>query len=517
DRNIPIDYASTAREIIGDFSVEDEVSFSKSSLFKIFKAQLKPRQILSLTSLPWVLQIEENHIDIELFMDSARGANGANVDAMRELYPELDGNMDGDINTYSKDDIVIAIIDTGIDGNHYDLDGGKIIGWYDSVANTIWPNDPDGHGTACAGIAAGTGDANWDYRGVAPYAALVGVKAIGHIYPLVWDVLEGLEWIVLFKEIYGINIVSISWGYYYDIWQIGAWPFYSMIEILVNSLILYDLTAVVAAGNYIEGYSLSRYVAIPGTAQTAITVGASYDGWSRVPTSAWGNSTEHIKPDVLAPGNQIHAPLAGTYDQYWTDFGGTSAAAPFIAGLAGLFLEGTYLRHLEGDYQSRLKHLLMASAEDPFDPYDDPPGKDTKNGAGFVDAMNVFTFWHDDISSQYSDARETLFKSTSKQEWWNPTPEPLWIADQANGEDWYKLTCLERIMITVDVWGDPKVVIKIWIIDNALGVLTWSMHYINNHAYAGHVTNYEGLYYVKISVLDYSGDYYDIRIHTIPS
>lgn len=510
DRNAPIDYIDVAKDAVGDFVVEDETSY-----FNIFRGHLKTRQVLSMTTLPWVTQIEENRADIRLFMNSARGEDGSNVDALRNLYPELDGNMDGDRDAYSKDDIVIAIVDTGIDNNHYDLDDGKVIAWHDSTSITITPYDFNGHGTACAGIAAGDGEADWQYRGVAPYAALVGVKVFAPLmFP--WFIVDGLDWIAVNKVYFGIDIVSISWGVYYS-WNPIWWLFIPIIEMQVNALAAMGLTVIVAAGNYYEGQQATRWVSVPGTAEYAITVGASFDGWNRMSWSAWGNSTAYIKPDVLAPGYDIHAPLVGTYDEYNPYFGGTSAAAPFIAGLAGLFLEGTYLHGIEGDGHSRLKHLLMASAEDPFDPYDDPPGKDYKNGAGFVDAMNVFNFWHNDISSQYTNAQYTLGKSTSEQEWWNPIPEPLWVADLVNGEDWYKLTCFEQIMITVDVWGDSKVAIKIWILDYALHVLQYSWYYIDNHAIAGHVTTYEGLYYVKISVLDYSGDYYSIRIHIIPS
>ncbi len=58
----------------------------------------------------------------------------------------------------------IAIMDTGIDGTHPDLNGGtaatpgnKIIGWIDVAQASPTPNDPDGHGSHVAGIAAGTG------------------------------------------------------------------------------------------------------------------------------------------------------------------------------------------------------------------------------------------------------------------------------------------------------------------------------------------------------------------------
>jgi serine protease AprX len=75
-------------------------------------------------------------------------------------------------------DIVIAVIDTGIDAAHADLNGGKVIGWRDWVNNRPSAYDDHGHGTHCAGIAAGTGASNPAYKGVAPGAALVGLKVL---------------------------------------------------------------------------------------------------------------------------------------------------------------------------------------------------------------------------------------------------------------------------------------------------------------------------------------------------
>jgi len=62
----------------------------------------------------------------------------------------------------------IAIIDTGIDDSHPDIGpygdlnfSRKIVGWYDATPDmSLTPEDHCGHGTHCAGIAAGTGDAN---------------------------------------------------------------------------------------------------------------------------------------------------------------------------------------------------------------------------------------------------------------------------------------------------------------------------------------------------------------------
>ena len=119
------------------------------------------------------------------------------------------GDNDGNATSYSNNDIVIAVLDTGIDTNHIDLDGGKVIAWYDAVNSQTQPYDDNGHGTHVASIIAGTGEGDPGIQvGFAQGAALVGVKVLsasGSGYTD--DIVEGLQWIWVNKGTYSIDAV----------------------------------------------------------------------------------------------------------------------------------------------------------------------------------------------------------------------------------------------------------------------------------------------------------------------
>jgi len=105
--------------------------------------------------------------------------------------------------------IVVAVIDTGIDKNHPDL-YGKVIAEKNFVEDEPTTDDLYGHGTHCAGIIAGTGEASGGrYRGVAPGATLMNVRVLdseGSGY--LSDVIAGIEWAVD----NGADVISISLG-----------------------------------------------------------------------------------------------------------------------------------------------------------------------------------------------------------------------------------------------------------------------------------------------------------------
>lgn len=105
--------------------------------------------------------------------------------------------------------IVVAVIDTGIDKNHPDL-YGKIIAEKNFVDDGMTADDWNGHGTHCAGIIAGTGEASSGmYKGIAPGALLMNARILdrdgmGELS----DMIAGIEWAVD----NGADVISISVG-----------------------------------------------------------------------------------------------------------------------------------------------------------------------------------------------------------------------------------------------------------------------------------------------------------------
>ena len=305
--------------------------FAVSRRFELvhgFAATMRKDQAGRLASLPGVAHVEAN-ATVHAANDSAQGSFGvtkARADA------GVDGDADGSPGTYSKNDLVAAVVDSGIDVGHADLDEKKVIGWADLVNGVATPYDDLGHGTAVSAVLAGDGDARPDrrYRGAAPGAGLVGVKVLDHRgFGTVEDVVAGIEFAVAAREEYGIEAVNLS------LEQAGCSDGTDALSLAVNAAHEAGLVVVAAAGNQGPGRCT---IGSPGAALKAVTVGAMSDlgemGFTLAAFSSRGKTLDgRIKPDVLAPGVGITTAVAGTSAGYRV-LNGTSVAAPFVTGLA---------------------------------------------------------------------------------------------------------------------------------------------------------------------------------------
>ncbi|MBA4493196.1 S8 family serine peptidase [Paenactinomyces guangxiensis] len=327
-------------------------------------ATLTKAQIEELSKSTDVVQIEYDE-PVKAFSQTANtwyGTQKARTDF------GVTGDRDGQPSSYSKDDIVIAVIDTGIDASHVDLDGGKVIGWKDYVNNRSAPYDDQGHGTHVAGIAAGSGDGNSAYTGVAPGAALVGVKVLDQNGSgSMSDVTAGIDWAISNKDVYGIKVINMSLG------TTGSSDGTDATSQAANRASDAGIVVAVAAGN---SGPARKTIGSPGAADKALTVGAMADpgekGFNLASFSSRGTTADgRIKPDIAAPGFNITAAQANSNNGYVT-YSGTSMATPFTAGTVALMLDANPSLTPE-----QVKSTLASTAID-FG----PTGKDIDYGSG---------------------------------------------------------------------------------------------------------------------------------------
>ncbi|MFO6495792.1 MULTISPECIES: S8 family peptidase [Bacillus] len=287
--------------------------------------------------------------------------------------------------------VTVAVVDTGI-YPHQDLEG-RIRAFADFVNQRAEPYDDNGHGTHCAGDAAGNGAASsGQYRGPAPEADLIGVKVLDKMGSgSLETVIQGVDWCIQFNEEHPedpIDIISMSLGS-------DAVPYESEEEDpvvkAVNAAWDAGIVVCVAAGN--SGPD-AQTIASPGVSRKIITVGAldDRDTVSRDDDDVASYSSRgptiygQVKPDLLVPGTNITSLRSpGSFldklqksNRVGTNYmtlSGTSMATPICAGIAALILQ-----QAPGTAPDEVKRLL----KDGTDLWTD---RDSNiYGAGYVNA-----------------------------------------------------------------------------------------------------------------------------------
>ena len=297
----------------------------------------------------------------------------------------------------------VAVIDTGIAANRADWNNNagksRIVAQARFNANTSSYGDGHGHGTHVAGIIAGN---SWQsaspavrgkYVGVAPNANLINVKVAddaGVTY--ISDVIDAIEWVIANRKAYNIRVMNLSL-----ISSIAESHRTSLLDAAVERAWFNGILVVVAAGN--NGADTMQYP--PANDPFVVTVGAA-DALGTVataddllaPWSSYGMTQDAFaKPDVVAPGRYIVAPLAAgsvlgsQFSQRISDttyvwMSGTSMAAPIVSGVGALAFQA----HPEWT-NDQIKWLLLHTSA-ALGPAGQLPGQ----GAGEVDAVALTRF-----------------------------------------------------------------------------------------------------------------------------
>lgn len=347
-----------------------------------FAGRVTSSQADALARLPQVRQVEWAQPGAPL-LDAARRSSG--VDAVRTRMG-IDGSRDDEAHEFTGDDVVIAILDTGMDGDHHDLRGKFLtfIDWSRGRARAVKPFDTGDHGTHVASIAAGSGAADSGLEGVAPGASLIGFQIEDARGGTKEAVLASVDWLLGQRKEYRADIVTMSYGFGETVDGTDA------TELAYDRLFKAGILPFAAAGNW--GPEAGT-VATPAGARSAVAVASLHDprstagrGVGKVDTafylgqySSRGPTPDgRVKPDIAAPGDAIVAAEAGTVRGY-TAKSGTSMASPFAAGVAALMLDADPALH-----SAQLRRLLYKTAEEWG-----ASGADNEYGHGRIDALSA--------------------------------------------------------------------------------------------------------------------------------
>jgi serine protease AprX len=246
----------------------------------------------------------------------------------------------------------VAIIDSGIDATHPDLQYGakvvqnvKVLPYELSQENVQITDTSSGHGTHVAGTVGGTGTASEGYyRGVAPGVRLVGLGAGEGLSIL--TATQAYDWVLTNHARYDIRVVSNSWG------STGG-SVNLRNPVVIASLEAYNrgILSVFAAGND-GGYDVMNPYSI---APWVLSVAAGDKAGALADFSSRGVDGDYFKhPDITAPGVAIYStrtktigitaldPLPNPVNPLWTPYytmmDGTSMATPHVSGAAALLL-----------------------------------------------------------------------------------------------------------------------------------------------------------------------------------
>lgn len=250
--------------------------------------------------------------------------------------------------------ITVAIIDTGVQANHEDLDG-KVR----QVQVGDVPTAPSStHGTHVAGIVAASMGNGKGGAGIAPDASILSLNirypdSRGMSYA---NILRGIQ--AAIDE--GAQVINMSLGGIYD--QAQAVFFQEQVDLAVES----GLVVVVSMGN--DGTAIQK---LPASLDHVIAV-TNVD-WS----GAGSASTTYGKwADIAAPGTNINSTISSSATNGYGFQSGTSMAAPVVSGAAALYL-------------SKVPDATPAEVEKALkDSVNKVTGKDM--GKGILDAAQLF-------------------------------------------------------------------------------------------------------------------------------
>ncbi|MFG1707145.1 S8 family peptidase [Nonomuraea sp. M3C6] len=300
--------------------------------FKGYTARLSAAAAEQLRQSPNVLSVEPDAVVTAFPQTTPTG--------VRRIFGPNNPNLDIDGIDDVRINVDVAVVDTGVDNTHPDLNVAARANCVTGVCVNNTGTDDNGHGSHVAGTV-GALDNNIGPVGVAPGARIHGVKVLNAAGSgTLSAIAAGLNWVVARAST--IEVINLSLG------CSGCTS--SAISTAITNAVNAGIVVVVAAGN--SHANTSTF--FPANHPDVVTVSAITDN-DGLPGGAGGSTlscrSETDQDDtsafysnfgatveIAAPGTCIYSTyMAGGY----ATISGTSMASPHVAGAAGILTSGT--------------------------------------------------------------------------------------------------------------------------------------------------------------------------------
>ncbi|MGG0419796.1 S8 family peptidase [Priestia aryabhattai] len=297
-------------------SKEYLVTFDKQTDLKLIK-QLKIKVIKKYKYFPIILaslnekQYKQLKLSSEIrAIEPNKTLHSNSIDNEKNETKNINQNFQ---TTYRGKGVKIAILDSGIDINHSDLNIKDTISF---IPNSSSSTDETGHGTHVAGII-GAQDNKIGITGISPDADLYGLKVLNNSnIGKNSSLLSAIEWSIDSD----VDIIHMSFS---------SKKFSEAVSTAIKTAYKKNIVMVASAGN--EGLYLKESITYPGAYDEVIAVGSVDSKNKRSMFSSVGKQLE-----IMALGEKVYSTEP---NNKYGERDGTSMAAPYVTGVCALLKE----------------------------------------------------------------------------------------------------------------------------------------------------------------------------------
>lgn len=339
----------------------------KSGYTYVFESkQMEAKQLMAYFH-KWDIEFAEPHF---LYMTNEIDETAETGEPNDRLYAKYQWNLPAietipgwDVNRGSED-VIVAVIDTGVDFDHPDLQGQTTAG-VNMINKDAEAMDDVGHGTHVAGIIAALVNNEEGVAGISWYNKIMPVKVLDETGAgSTYSVAQGVIW----AADHGARVINMSLGNYAD-----SQFLHDAIKYAYDK----DVVLIAASGN-----DNTERPGFPAAYHEVFAVAATDSNKQKASFSNYG---DYI--DVAAPGVNI----ASTYPQnHYAALSGTSMASPHVTALAALIRSANPLLK-----NTEVMDIMRQTAIDLGD-----KGKDNYYGYGQIDVVKAL--------SQAAQSRQSL-------------------------------------------------------------------------------------------------------------